>query len=64
MIIFWKNYFRIIVKINFPDYIEESFKIYYHNGKYDPSILDLILGVAINSNIQKEDIYIKILFLL
>ena len=44
--------------------IEETFKVYYHNEKYGLSILDLILGVVINSNIQKEDIYVNILSLL
>ena len=44
--------------------IEEIFKVYYLNEKYGFPELDLIFGVSINSNIQKEDIYVSILSLL
>ena len=43
---------------------KQIFKVYYHDEIYGFPQLDLILGVSINSNVPKENIYLNILSLL
>ena len=59
---------NLICTLNKEKILEQNnmdiFKVYYFSEEYGFSELDLIFGVVINSNIQKENIYVNILSLL